>query len=938
MSTNNIPDKSSLVDKQIIKIVGADGVIKKYQYDAETGSLYAVEAPVVIPPFHGMTHIAEDPIPDATTDIHGLMSADDKAKLDALIKTRIGVLGFQGAGFPDDGGWLDGDIMLAAGSEFISIERIGKVVRFTVDSPLPFNCNIEECAQIYWIQDETDTGSIRPPTCAGKLPGINVYGEVKHYLMPENLVVDATRVKNSLSTKGNYPVLIFKRYDDSIAPGLGEFELVLQRNTDTTSQVGWSMTPGPLGVPECVWFMGLDSSGEQIRFELNPNSEPGLLGALMYKGHTLTRQMAIVTSYTSNVLSTNQYNCKFWNVKDAEVVGDEFVATNVWRYKNAQNTPLDLINPQELIKDATSALLEIGSLVQIWEFQLQELNGERIVRRFFNKEPNLNPATLWSLSGLVRFGSVPTARTEVNPGGDTEITGSETAIDDLRLVERTQWGIKGYHDPLLLEDDLETTNTVTWSGEMIANALEKDGYPKPNVEITIDTSFAADSLVGETIEFSDILVGRQFKIVGNSATNVTILGLGPNELADAIYAAGGNPRHALIYSESSASSPSGIPINNRFVANIDYSRDALVVEQLDPQEDREQPVFLWHRSNHKNVYMKALVGMPNGSKFPPIDVLLRAPIDSYDDVYMKVVSRGEVASGPFAGRPYIKVSGVDWKQMPRAGTLRVLTGLYRDRVWKYSYKLAFSASSTVTLIGNSGDPFLFDEDFVAGTAPTAEPTSTNTTPDKTTVVELLHEEYTAPCARLEFSVNDNSGAETVQFQVKGGILDMGEPYELDVDLPEDNYVRGMKPGAYTISRIFTQDGFITTGIETPASDPAAFRVYTGGPLATEIDDKTELWNELEIMYRDDQLWVWWNGMLVPPDTASSADLPTPVGVNTPYYPVTSDLAVGKVGLRLWPGAVVREVAVYGQLTQFNEYKYGQLVLPESNVGTGTEVT
>lgn len=73
-------------------------------------------------------------------------------------------------------------------------------------------------------------------------------------------------------------------------------------------------------------------------------------------------------------------------------------------------------------------------------------------------------------------------------------------------------------------------------------------------------------------------------------------------------------------------------------------------------------------------------------------------------------------------------------------------------------------------------------------------------------------------------------------------------------------------------------------------------------------------------------------MLVSPDTEASADLPTPVAVNTPYFPVTSSMKVGKVGLRLWPGAVIREVAVYGQLTQYNEFKYGQLIM--SGTGTG----
>lgn len=937
---SKLPLSSSLTDQQIVQVKGPDGLIKKYQYNAETKTLYAIESPVVIPPFHGTSHIAEDPVPNATTDSPGLMSEDDKAKLDALLQTRIGVLGFQGAGFPDDGGWLQGDIIFAAGTEFISLERIGNVVRFTVDSPVPLSCNIEECAQIFWIQDETDTSSIRPPICAGKLPGANVYGEMKIYLMPESLVVDPSSSKQSLATKGNYPSLIFKRYDDSITPGLAEFDMVLERNSDLTTKVGWAMTPGATQVPECVWFMGADDDGEQIRFELAGNSEPGLLGALRYNGHTLTRQAAVITGYTANALSTNQYNCRFWNLNGAEPLGDSFVATNLWRYDNPENETTDLLSPRVLVKDAVTGLLDIGTLVQVWEFELGEVSGERIVRRFFIKEPSLNPATLWSTSGVIRFGHKLTARQELSsPGGLTELTASETEVEDIRLFENHIWGLTNFEEPILLADDLEATNTVSYNGNYTAIGEQDETLPRPNVELTLSSSFSTNVLVNETAEFIGVagLIGRQFPVVENTGNTVKITGIGPLELETLTTEAGDLPQQVMIYSESSSGSPSGNPINDKFIATIDYDRSALVVQQLDPDEDVEPPIFLWHRTNHKNVVVTALVGMPTESKFPPIDVILRAPIDSYDNVYMEVVSRGTVAAGPFAGMPYIKVSGVNPKDLPKSGWLRTMTGLYRDFKWYYNYKVSFGGNQQIMLIGTTGEDFKYDEDFIPGDS-TADPSSipVNTVPDNTTVVQLVHQDYSSPCLRIEFSVNTTTDAEAVQMQFKGGILDMSEPYELDSALlPEDNLVRGMRPGEYAISGTFTQDGFISTGVETPESDPSDFYVYEGGPLPAEIDGQTELWNRLRVMYRDNEMWVWWNGMLVTPNTAASAALPTPVGVNTPYFPVTSDLTVGKVGLRLWPGAVVREFEVRDQLEQFNEFKYGQLELSDGGSGTSS---
>jgi len=932
-----LPNKTNVVDQQFVNVKGPDGLLSGFQYDIETCSFYAKESQIIIPPFHGQTHIAEDPIPGATINTPGLMSADDKAKLDTVTSTRIGVLGFQGAGFPDDGGWLQGDIILQAGTEFISLERIGNIVRFTVDSPIPLNCGIEECAQIFWIQDETDIAAIRPPSCAGKLPGANLYGEVKVFLMPESTILNTSNPATTLNTKLNYPAFVFKRYDDAITPGLGEIEAVLERNSNGTTKTGWAMTPGPSGVPECVWFMGKDDDGGQVRFDLGPNSEPGLLGSLLYKGHTITRQMAVVTSWTSSILTTNQYNCRFWSVNKEEPIGDVFVATNVWGYENPENEITDVTNPRRLMKDATEDLIPVGSLTQIWEFEIGEVNGERLVRRYFSKEPKTNEQNLWAIGGIARFGDVLTARWETTPGGDTELTGSEDDISDIRTFDHNSWGITGFEDPLLLDDDNQSTGTVSFSGSILSVTGENNLLPLPNVEFETDGAFIVNEFVNELtpsfVNFPGLtgIATENYSVVGNTTSAITIIGLGPLELENEFTLAGGSPQDCSVYTPDS-SGASGIPINNRFVANVDFSIPGLIIEQLHPDEDRERPVFLWNRTNYKNVYIKAMVGMPQESKFPPLDVLMRAPADSHEDINVQVSSRGTQTDGAFAGAPFITIVGVGWNDIPKEGTLRILTGIYRDTQWKYRYKL-WTDGITQTLIGETNFPF--DGDFLPGVPGGDDPTTIelpgSSSPTNTTMCEIMHEDYTAPCVRFEFSVNTNTDAEAVQLQVKGGILDMGEAYELDLDLPEDNYVRGMRPG-YAISKTYTQDGFITTGIETPESDPSGFVVYEGGELPSEINGEPELWNKLELLLKGDQMWVWWNDLLIPPDALASADLPTPVAVNTPYFPLEDwEIDTGKVVFRMWPGTILREVEVRGQLTKYSEYTHGQLEV--SSTGT-----
>lgn len=923
MSIQKIPNKDTLVDKQFISVQGPDGITTSYSYDSETQSLYARESQVIIPSMHGLTHISTDPVPNATTDTPGLLSADDKAKLDAITQTRLGVLGFSGAGFPDDGGFLQGDIILAAGTEFISLERIGNVIRFTLDLPQQF-CGCEECAQIFWVQDESDTASIRPPSCSGKLPGVNSYGELKIYLLPESTILNPANPLPTLNQKANFPAMIFKRADDTITPGLGEFECILSRNTNGTTNVGWAMTPGATGTPEAVWFMGKDDDGNQIRFDLLGNHEPNLLGAVLYKGHTLTRQKAVVTGYTDNVLATNLYEVRFWDILGGQPIGDKFDATNVWKYNNPENSATQVVDPRQLVIDATKDLLPVGTLVDIWEFQIGEINGERLVRRFFSYDPGLSAGVLWGLTGAVRFGDLLTARLEVNPGTTGEKVAFEENVSDIRTFEKDEWGITGFEDPLLLADDGLATDSgagVLDTGEVVNTLGQDNALPEPNEVIELSnnptspsTFFVSGEHEGHFLEFTTgVLAGHSFEILSNTEHTITVLG----ELTGVQ-----QTDEFIIFIEDDTDEPSGIPVNNQYVADDDPTIPGLHVVQTSPQADSERPVHLWHRANHGDFILKALIGQPDSSLFPPIDVLLRAPIDNFDDRYVKIIKRGQFSKGPYVGRHFIVVQGVDWHDLPQRGVLRSLTGLTRNEIWRFNVKVAFAkqADTAQVLISEDNVPYLFDDDFGIGSAsPTDIPTNTS-------VACLLHQEYNCPAVRLEFSVNDQTDSESVQLQVRAGILDMSQPYEFDVSGGRlDDLVRGFAPQKVAVSKIMTQQGFITS-IETPAADPDQFKVYKGGFLPIPIDGQTERFNELEIMYRGSQIWIWWNRLLITPDPILSSALEPAVVVTTPYFPAESATPIGKVGFRLWPGAVIRQVEIRDRLTNFNEFSYGQLRL------------
>jgi hypothetical protein len=190
---------------------------------------------------------------------------------------------------------------------------------------------------------------------------------------------------------------------------------------------------------------------------------------------------------------------------------------------------------------------------------------------------------------------------------------------------------------------------------------------------------------------------------------------------------------------------------------------------------------------------------------------------------------------------------------------------------------------------------------------------------------LLHSDYTVPALRLQFSINRTPEQQSVELQVIGGTLSMSTAYELDdPNNHEDDFVRGFLPGEFAVSDSFIQQGFITDGIGADIpSNPPEFRVYEGGFLPAPVGDQTEKWNQLMVMKRDNQLWVWWNGWLVTPSPTASARLPVPTTVTTPYFPI-NPLQIGKVGMRMWPGTLMRSAEVRDQNVGFNEYTLGQL--------------
>jgi hypothetical protein len=833
MAITKIPQHQVLLDGQFIQVEGPNRITSGYSYDEQQRALYFKESQVIFPSFHGHSHIAEDPIPSATCETPGLMAPDDKCKLDALLQTRLGVLGFQGAGFPDDGGWMQGDIILAAGTEFISLERIGNVVRFTVDSPIPLNCACEECTQIYWIQDETDIASIRPPSCGGKLPGVNAYGELKIHLFPETTIADPNNPSATLNNKGKYPSLIFKRYDDTIAPGTAEFEVVLKRNqlNSLQTEIGWAMSPGAGGKVENVWFTGKDADGNLTRFDLSMEPNSNMLGSLLYKGHLISKKMAVIVDYTSSILSTNLYTCREWNVDKNAAVGDPFSAKNVWQYINPEN-PSTGANPQSLILDASIDLLPIGSLVELWFFKIAEVSGQPILRYYFSKKPTLNPNHVWTWVGQTQFGDVDIAREELPPGAGSEDKTSAEQVSAIREFSQTLWGLTGYDDPLLSYDVASTGGT---------------------------------------------------------------------EEAD-------------------------ISLQHRAIIDTDLPGLKVVASTEAPTDFSERPVYLWNRKNLCNAKLRLDIGRPSSSNFTPYDILIRAPIDETTTKYLRVIGKGILKDGSH----YVRVCGAHFHDLPQFGALRCLYPYSNQNViYNYKRKLMFPTSLQETQgtgLGGSDITDFTNPPNLPGGCDTIVLIGgvSNNLPypgEVGDIVELLHQEYSATIVRAEFSYNESSQVVDVQFKV--GHLDMSLPYEEDVLDDVDDFVRGLAPG-YAVSGIYSQAGTYSGIGSQPSATPEGFVVYDGG--AQIGGSQSEYWNRLEIMVRESQLWIWWNQLLVPPSSVLSASLPTPVNVQTPYFPIDYDpnRSFGKFGARLWPGATVRRMDVRTQISLFSEFSYGQL--------------
>ena len=156
---------------------------------------------------------------------------------------------------------------------------------------------------------------------------------------------------------------------------------------------------------------------------------------------------------------------------------------------------------------------------------------------------------------------------------------------------------------------------------------------------------------------------------------------------------------------------------------------------------------------------------------------------------------------------------------------------------------------------------------------------------------------------------------------------MSLPYDLDNPTDEiDDFVRGLAPG-YVVSAVYTQAG-TWSGIGTqPAATPKGFKFLDGGSVSG--GDQAEYWNRIEVMLRDNQIWIWWNGLLIPPYGPLNALLPTPVSIGTPYFPIDFNPNIqpfGKCGLKMWPGSKIRRLDIKSQIKIFSEFTYGQLEL------------
>ena len=286
---------------------------------------------------------------------------------------------------------------------------------------------------------------------------------------------------------------------------------------------------------------------------------------------------------------------------------------------------------------------------------------------------------------------------------------------------------------------------------------------------------------------------------------------------------------------------------------------------------------------------------------------------------MKVVSIGNIN-----GLNYVMVCGADFGDIPPFGTIRILNpGSATNQIYNYNKKFVFPSEVINPVFGVPSSLTISGCDVLV---------LANGFPDNKAylgnvgdVVEIVHQDYDNPVIRLQYSFDAATSAVSLQLIV--GQLDMSLPYDIDNPTDEiDDFVRGLAPG-YVVSAVYTQAG-TWSGIGTqPASTPKGFKFLDGG--AVSGGDQAEYWNKIEVMLRDNQIWVWWNGLLIPPYGPLNALLPTPVSIGTPYFPIDFNPNIqpfGKCGLKMWPGSKIRRLDIKSQIKIFSEFTYGQLEL------------
>ena len=625
---NKLGSHDQYTDNSLVQIAGPDNSKMGYQYDKQQRAFFIREASLIFSGKHGSTHVSTDPIPNATCTTPGLLAADDKCRLDALTATRIGVLGFQGAGFPDDGGFLQGDVILASGSEMISIERVGQVVRFVVDVPAVFTCGNEDCLQMYWLQDETDIAAIRPPITGGRLMGTNTYGELKVYVFPDNTIVNPANPSATLNNKGFYPTFIFKRYDDGTGANEAELDMVLKRNASGTAMVGWAFTPGATGKPEWQTFLGVDDDGNRITFKLDGNTTTGILGTLLYNGTTITKRPAIITSYDTSVITSNVYKAKWWDTQGKSAIGEAFSVTN--------QPGWDLTNNVPVLDSTSDSPLDLGQIVDILSIQVGTSNGNPVYVHYCREQPRVSTASLWTTVGAVEFGNILDSR---------DGAASSAQVNDFRTIESNEWGntgLKGYNQ-----------------------------------------------LVGTTV----------------------------------------------------------VPINSAYDAQINTSIPALeVVESEGASGEKRRPVTIWNRASLRDAYLEVHLARPGPAAdiYPPIDILLRAPIDAAEVKYASIASANTLTTGTYTGKTYVILNGVNYTEIPPRGLIRAVDSSGYGTSYAYIAVLR-GATGQAVLVMNA------------------------TAPANNTNIEFLHEEYKSPALRLQFQFANGSHDVVMQPQV--GTLD-----------------------------------------------------------------------------------------------------------------------------------------------------------------------